>query len=538
MADSLKDQMVAGFKVTSIATLASRVLGMLRDMATGALFGLTAGGVLDALVVAFRIPNLFRRLFGEGALSACYLPVLSRELERDRDAAWQLATATFAALSIVLLAAVLLGEAMIALLYRSYGDVAGLRLLLGLSATLLPYTIVICIAGQLASTLYAFMHFTIPALAPVVLNVVWIVAVLWIAPAISDDKPTQAYVLAICILAAGVLQMSMHLPPLWRRGYRFQLNWRQSRKSLTTIAAGLVPTLFGLAVTQLNTLVDSMLAWGLARTPHSGAIITWLPGTIAYPVEQGAAAAVYYGERMYQFPLGVLGATVATVVFPLLAQHAARGDQQRLADDLTLGLRLVAFLAIPASAGLILLAQPIALLLFQRGEFTVNDAQRSGTMIAWYASGVWAYCALPLLVRGFYCIDDHRSPVRLGLAAVGVNLLMNLTLIWSLGEIALALSTAVAAAVQVAGLILLFARRAGTLGATALWRTHRQTFAATLLMSLACYALMQQFPSGETSSSRLLAVVIPSLASIGVYLVVAKILGSDELRLLLRRKRA
>ena len=538
MPDSLKDQMVSGLKVTSLATLASRVLGMLRDIATGALFGLTAGGVLDALVVAFRIPNLFRRLFGEGALAACYLPELGRELQRDRNAAWQLATATFAALSVVLLAGVLIGEALLAFAFYAKGDTPELRLLIGLSATLLPYTIFICIAGQLAATLNALIHFTVPALAPVVLNVVWIAAVLWIAPALSDNKPTQAYILAASVLVAGVVQMAMHLPPLWKRGYRFQWNWRASRASLLVIASGLIPTTFGLAVTQVNTFVDSLLAWGLASSTSSTATISWLPGSIAYPMSQGAASAVYYGERMYQFPLGILGATVATVVFPLLTQHAARGDHKQLAADLTLGLRLVAFLAIPASVGLMLLAQPISILLFQRGEFTVADAERTGQMIAWYGIGVWAYCALPLLVRGFFSVGDHKSPVRWGVAAVVLNAVLNVVLIWPLGEIALAIATAVAAAVQVFGLVWVFTGRAGALDGSALWRTHRLTFIATLLMAMACYATMRWFPVGTTFSSRLAAVMYPALASLATYLLSAKFFGSEELKLLQSRKRS
>ena len=220
-----------------------------------------------------------------------------------------------------------------------------------------------------------------------------------IAPHFAPDKQAQAYALAGAILIAGVLQFVVQLPILRRRGFRFDFNWSASRHSLGKIVIAMGPMLLGLAVTQINTLLDSLIAWGLAAAPEGPEQIAWLGGAVRYPMEQGAAAAIYFGERLYQFPLGILGLAVATAIFPLLSRHAARGDRRRLGADLTLGLRLVVFLGVPAGMGLILLAEPLARLLFERGQFTAHDTERAARMITCYAGGVWAYCALPVIVR-------------------------------------------------------------------------------------------------------------------------------------------
>lgn len=350
-----RSQLFAGFRVTSFGTLASRVLGMVRDMATAALLGLSGDGVMDAFVVAFRIPNLFRRLFGEGALAASYLPVLSAKLEHDRRAAWQLASVTLVWLAVILAAVVLVAEAVCAGVWLLYGDAPGMNLLVGLSAVMLPYLFFICLAAQVSGTLHALAHFSAPALAPTLLNICWLAAIWLIAPQWTDDKHLQAYVLAVAVLVAGVLQLAVQLPVLHRLGFRFDYNWQASREAVGEIVRSMGPMVIGLAVTQINSFFDSLLAWGLSAPADGSAKIAWLGGAIDYPLQQGAVAAIYYGERLYQFPLGLLGMAVATVIFPALSRHAARGQFDRLAEDLTVGVRLVLFLAVPASAGLVLI---------------------------------------------------------------------------------------------------------------------------------------------------------------------------------------
>ncbi len=521
----------AGLRITSLGTLASRLLGMVRDVATAALFGLAGGGVMDAFVVAFRIPNLFRRLFGEGALAASYLPVVAAELERDRRAAWRLASVTLTWLTVVLVALLLLAEGIFAAIYLA-SDAPQTRLLAGLAATMMPYMVLICLTAQLAATLHALSHFTMPAVAPIMLNVCWLLGI-WLVAPWFESKAAQAYVVAVSVLVSGLLQLGLQLPPLRRAGFRFHYDFAGSRAALGRIVRALLPMMFGLAVVQLNTLVDVLIAWGFSASPTSGSTIDWLGG-VPYPLAQGAAAAVYYGERLYQFPLGMLGIAVATVIFPLLSRHAARGDFARLGADLTLGLRLVAFVALPASLGLILLARPLAALLFQHGEFTAEDAARTADMIAGYGAGVWAYCALPVLVRGYYAVGEQRLPVKLGAAMVGFNLVSSLLLIWPLGEFGLALTTSLSAAIQVVLLALFFSRQSSPIGWSAIGRTLLRATLATLVMSAVCVGTLLLLPETEGLVGRLAAVVAPLVTSVLAYFAVAGLLGAEELPLLLR----
>lgn len=527
-------EFASGLRVTSFGTLASRVLGMVRDMATAALLGLGGDGIMDAFVVAFRIPNFFRRLFGEGALTASYLPVLSAKLEEDRRAAWQLASVVLVWLAVVLAAIVVLAEGTCLVLWLT-ADEPRMRLLVGLSAVMLPYLFFICLAAQVAGTLNALAHFSTPALAPTLLNICWLVAIWFVAPRFASDKETQAYMLAASVLVAGVLQLASQLPMLWSLGFRFDYNWAASRAAVWQVVSALVPMVLGLAVTQINTLFDSLLAWGLARPAESHKPIAWLGGAWQYPLEQGAAAAIYYGERLYQFPLGLLGMTVATVIFPALARHAARGQRDLLAEDLTLGLRLVLFLGVPAGAGLMLISDPLARLLFEHGEFSSADASRVARMIACYGAGVWAYCAAPVMVRGYYALGDQRTPLKAGAISMVANLVLNLVLVWPMAEAGLALATALAAMLQMVLLAIWFARRFGDLGWRPLARTAAITLAASGAMLICGYAALRLAPAGTQFNSQLARVAAPLMLGGAAFIAVSWLLSAPELGFLLGR---
>jgi len=537
MSQPRRHPLIAGARVTSLGTLASRVLGMVRDMATAALLGLAGKGVMDAFVIAYRIPNLFRRLFGEGALTASYLPVVSAQLEKDRKSAWQLASVTFTWLTVVLAGLVVLGEVLFGLAWLVWGEEPGVGLLVGLAAVMLPYLLLICLAAQVTATLHALSHFTVPALAPVALNVCWLAAA-WLAASYCDQQIQQAYVLAGGVLVAGVLQLGVQLPILRRMGFRFDYNWSASRAGLGQVGRALAPMLVGLAVTQINTFLDSLVAWGLAAPvgPDGPPPIPWLGGLVRYPLEQGAAAAIYYGERLYQFPLGVLGMAVAAAIFPLLSRHAARGDRAKLGADLTLGLRLVLCLGVPASAGLVILAHPLAKLLFEHGQFTPGDTLRAARMIACYGAGVWAFCALPVVIRGFYAVGDCGTPAKIAAWVVGLDLVLNLTLIWTpLQEAGLAVATSVSAGVQMVALMLIFSRRRAPLGWTALAATALRTLLCTLLMAVAACAtlhLLGRFTPTEGLTGELARVLLPLLLSMAVYLASYSLFRGREVAIL------
>jgi len=518
-----------------LGTLASRVLGMVRDMATASLLGLSGNGVMDAFVIAFRIPNLFRRLFGEGALAASYLPVLSARLQRSRTEAWQLTSVTLVWLAAVLAAVVLLAEGACAATWYWYGDVPGMTLLVGLTAVMLPYLFFICLAAQVSGTLHALAHFSTPALAPTLLNICWLVAICLVAPRFTADKETQAYILAASVLVAGVLQLAAQVVMLRRLGFRFDYHWAASREALLQIVASLGPMVLGLAVTQINGFFDSLMAWFLAAPADGPAPIAWLGGGVTYPLRQGAVAAIYYGERLYQLPVGLLGVAVATVIFPLLSRHAARGRHDQLGGDLSLGLRLVLFLGIPAGAGLVLLSHPLSTLMFEHGEFTAADASRVAGMIACYGLGVWAFCALPVIVRGFYALGDQRTPLRVGAKAMSANVALNLLLVWPMAEAGLALATSLAAVLQTTLLMVEFSRRWGNLRGGEIGRTAASTLLATACMLIGGWLTLACLPSEPGTLVVALRVGLTMTVGSAIFFAVSHKLRIRELDLLLGR---
>jgi len=530
MASEKRHPLLTDTMVTSAGTLTSRVLGFVRDMATAALFGLSTGGVLDALVVAFRIPNLFRALFGEGAMTASFLPVFTEALERNRENAWQILRETLRWLVSVLIVITLAGEAVLGVWVWLVHDDPHVRLLAGLTAVFLPYLIVVCVTAVASAALQALGRFAAPAFSPALLNICWILGAVLIAPTITNRESGQAYVLALCVVIGGLLPWWVQLSSLRREGFRiFSHNGSTNNSSLKQIQRAMIPTTFALAVTQLNTLSDSIVAWVLAVPSEGPQKIAWL-GNLRYPMKQGAAATIYFGERLYQFPLGLIGIAVATVVFPLLSKHVARGNRDELAADLTLGLRLVLWSAVPSAVGLVVLAEPITRLLFEHGQFTAADTVRTSHMIAAYGAGIWAYCALPVLVRGFYAVGDRVTPLRVAVSAVGVNLLLDFSLIWPFAEIGLAVATVVSAIVQIVALALLFSARHERLHWRLIGTTLVQAIIAAAVMAGTVILLLSRIPVQSGLVNSLLRVLMPSAAGGAVYVAMAAILGRWQRR--------
>lgn len=533
---------IAGATITSLGTLGSRVLGMVRDMATAALLGLAGSGVMDAFVVAFRVPNLFRRLLGEGALAAGYVPGLAAALERDRTEAWRLASGIMLWIGAISGAAVLVAELGYAILGLTCQHSPETTLALGLGAVLMPYVLLASLAALMAASLQCLAEFALPAVTPMLLNVCWLVAAWWVAPYFVA-KESQAYVLAVSVLVAGALQVAVQWGRLRKHGFRLARALAPGDPAasarLRRLLVRLGPMGFGMAVTQINALLASLLAWVL--TAPVGAVGTaQLPSAVASqppgapsraqpqavpdpglpwrPLERGATAALYYAERVYEFPLGLIGVAAGTAIFPLLSRHAARGQHKEFAAALTQGLQGVVFLGVPASAGLILLAEPLARLLFQRGEFSAEDALRTARVIRLSATGVWAYCAVPVLVRAYYALGEVRIPVRTGVLAVLWNLAVSAVLVGHLAEGALALAGATAAMFQT---VLLGSRLLHTqvpLEVRGLAATTARAVGAAAAMFLAGRVLLIWLNPAEDTFGRLIAVMVPLAVCLAVYL--------------------
>ncbi len=519
-------------RTVSLCTLFSRVLGLLRDLGLAAYFG--NGPLLDAFTVAFRLPNMGRMLLGEGALSTAFLPAFVAEhSQQGADAARRLSSAVFLATAGILFGCVVVAEITLWLLGALMDLSPEAVLLRNLSALLLPYVILICLAAQQCATLNALGQFVWPALVPVVLNAIWLAAMATYVR-IWDEPEPRLYVMCATVMAAGCFQLGLPVFVLWRINFGWDRRWREAWPAVRRLLRQMTPVVAGLSITQLNTLMDSLVAWEFARPEDGAEFLPWWDG-VRYPLSAGTASALYFGQRLYQFPLGVFGVALGTVLFPLLAKHAQEKEWKRLSDDLTLGIRLVLAIGIPASVGLMLLAYPFTESFFQYGRFDAEDTRQTAGVIAGYGAGVWAYCGLLILQRGFYAVGDRTTPLRVGLAAVVLNVLLNLTLIWPLGSIGLALSTTFVAAFQCLVTAWLIQARVGRLDWNHAGRTLFRTTVATGFMAMGCLATTEMLGHLPINLGRAGRLGLPLLSGAAVYLLVARMIRLDEPWMLLRR---
>lgn len=506
---------VRSARVVSFLTLVSRITGFARDIVFGYFFGATA--LASAFTVALAVPNLFRRLFGEGALSAALIPVLSRRLhESDRAGAARLAGRVFAWLLLSLAGLVVAAELIVLVLRAVPWEAERAGLMLALTGLLLPYAVLICLTAVMGGVLNVLGRFAAPAAAPILQNLVMLSAMFGAAWIIPHAEVRQIWILAWAVLVAGALQLGMLAGTLRAAGLRPE--WRLARddEGVGEVAAAMLPMMVGLAAIQINTLGDTIVA--LACVPHDG-----------------APAVLYYAQRLYLFPLGVFGLALATAVFPTLSAHAATGDRAALKGAVVKSLRVSFYVGIAATLGLIVTARPLVRAFFERGEFTADDTTRvTGALVA-YAVGVWAYGLNHILVRGFYAMGDRRTPMRAALAMVGINLGLNLTLVWRWEEAGLGAATAIAGIIQFFWLGRGLSRRLGTLPWRELGSSVLRALLGALAMAAAVLGANALLGGSDEATGPILRVLILVACGGAAYTIATAILGSRELRELTRR---
>jgi putative peptidoglycan lipid II flippase len=509
-------------RTVTLLTLVSRLTGLARDAALSRAFG--AGGVADAFFFAFMIPNLFRRLFGEGALSAAFLPAFARLDQSDPENARRLATLVVGGTTAVLSAIVLIGEAALLAVDR-FGP--GTSLAWRLAMIMLPYTPLVCLVAVAGAMLQVRGRFGPTAAAPVILNGCILAATiggaLLFAPD-GDGPATGAHVsvVAASVLVAGVVQVAWTLAALGRGAWGTR-DLGAARDAARGVGAQVLPMIVGLGAFQLNTFLDGVIA---SYPAIAGPTILGRP----YPLDIGAMAAISYATRLYQFPLGVFGIAVATAIFPALARMT--DDAAGFAETLRRGLRIVVFIGLPASAGLILVREPLAAAILQGGDFTSDDSRRVGFVLLGYAPGVWAYSMMHVLTRALYARGDARSPVRVALAVLGLNLALNCTLIWTpLREAGLAWSTATCAIVQAVALTAILRRRIGPFLTRAVAASWARTIVATAIMIAVVLVAARLLPAdGATWSRSALVLAVLTAAGAGAYGAAALVMRMPELR--------
>ncbi len=442
----------------------SRLLGAARDVLMAALFG--TGPVMSAFAVAFTIPNLFRRLFGEGALSSSLVPVFMRIREQEGDGpAWTLANRILTFAFVLLSGLCVAGMAGLAVALARLDPVGYPAQIARLTFWLLPYMVFICLAALAMGLLNSFHRFALPAAAPWILNLCWIAAAALVAPALGGGPERQIYAVVGGILIAGLLQFGIQVPALLRLGWRPRPDVRWRDPAARRVLGLALPAAVGLGVTQINVLIDRLLA-------------AW--------IGPWAAAALYFSERLVYLPLGLFATALSIVLLPAYAGRAARRERDRIPADLAHALTGLLFVMIPAAAGLLVLARPIVSTIFEWRAFDGASTEATAIALAFFAPGLVVFSLPKVLVPVFYALEDTRTPVRIGLASVGLNLVLNLVFVLTfprpLKHAGLVLGTVLAEAAQGAALAVAAHRRLGSPGWARIVVSVLRTSAATLAM--------------------------------------------------------
>jgi putative peptidoglycan lipid II flippase len=423
---SEKRKMTRAAGVVGFWTFLSRVLGFVRDVIIALFMG--AGLGADAFFVAFRIPNLLRRLFAEGALSAAFIPTFVETLEKEGKAeAARLACIAFTFASILLAVVTVIGITCSPWIVRVFApgffDIPEkFSLTVHLNQIMFPYIFFISLVALAAGVLNSMGHFAAPAAAPVVLNLCMISSVALLSYA-SGMEPYFA--LAWGVLLAGVLQLALQIPFLIRVGVRLRPNFDFGHPAMRRIGVLFIPAAFAGAVYQINVMIGTILASLLP------------PGSVSW---------LYYADRLVELPLGVFAITLGVAVLPSMSRQAGNGDMDALKQSVSFALRLIAFFTIPASVGLIILRVPIVAVLFQRGLFTEADTQQTAYALLLYTVGLWAFSGLKVITQAFFSLKDTKTPLYVAIGAVLVNLVVGIILMGPLKHGGLALATAIAAA--------------------------------------------------------------------------------------------
>jgi putative peptidoglycan lipid II flippase len=500
-------QLARSAGVIGAATMTSRVLGLIRDQVLAFLFG--AGDHMDAYNIAFRIPNLVRDLFAEGAMSAAFVPTFTRTLTNEgRERAWRLGSlvvnALLLATGLIVAAGMVFAEPITTAFAGAYAEVPGkLELTTSLTRIMFPFLALVAVATALMGMLNSLHRFFVPAISPAMFNVGSIVCTIGLAPVMPLVGLPVIVAPAIGVLVGGLLQMAVQWPSLHREGYRYQpvLDFRDEGLRHVLVLMG--PGVVGLAAVQINLLVNSILATG--------------EGT-------SAVSALNYAFRLMYLPIGIFGVSIATAVVPTLSRHAAKDNAAGMRETVSSGLRMMLMLNVPATVGLVVLATPIVSLIFEHGAFTPAHTAATAAALTFYAPGLVGYSAVKIAVPSFYSLRDSRTPVVVSAVTVVLNVVLNITLVRVIGFTGLALGTAVSAIFNASTLLWRLRSRLGGVDEGRVMGSFARIGAASLVMGAAAWAtdaaVAAWLPSRSTAvmglrvgSSIAVAVIVLDLAA-------------------------
>jgi putative peptidoglycan lipid II flippase len=513
MSEQVKVAKAAG--IVGTATLASRIMGYIRDMVMSWAFG--TGLAADAFYVAYRIPNLLRELLAEGSMSAAFIPVFTETLTKEsRGSAHHLANVVFARLLVILV--VLSGLGIIfapyvvnvvawGWAYKAEHDKYILGVLL--TRTMFPYLLFIGLAALAMGMLNSLRQFLTPALSPVMLNIMVISAVL-----ISTHFMSEPILgVAVGVVLGGICQFLIQVPALQRQGMMIRPQFKPTHPGVRKIGMLAVPVFVSSSVSQINNFIGTIFASFLAT------------GSITY---------LFYGMRFIHFPLGIFGVAIATAVLPTMSEQAARRETMEFRETLSLGLRLVFFIMFPAMAGLIMLRVPIVRLLLEHGRFDRLSTQGVAEAMLFYAMGLWAFAGVRLVSQAFYALQDTKTPVKIAVIALLTNILLSAIFItWTkLEHGGLALANSLAAALNIGLLTVQLRKKIGRMDGQRILRSLLKIIPASVAMGVIGWWVSMQ-PEWELSGHTLYKteLLVGGLTvSVMFYIGVMVLLRSEELK--------
>jgi putative peptidoglycan lipid II flippase len=498
----------------SVATLISRILGYVKDMILARYFGAT--GTADTFFVAFRIPNLLRELFAEGAMSSACIPVLTEyQTKHGRDETKRLVRIIFTfiltGVGLICCAGILFAPGIVKIIAPGFASMPEkFSLTVTLTRIMFPFLLFISLAALVMGALNTRRIFFIPALAPATLNITIIILVLLFAT--RFEQPI--YAVAFGVALGGLAQFAFQLPSFFQSGYSFSPDFDFKERGLRKMAILMVPATMGMAVAQVNIFVSTILA-------------SYLPeGSITY---------LYYSMRLIQFPIGIFGVAMGMAVLPALSEHAVRGDFGKLREDFSYALRVLFFITVPAMAGLIALREPIVHILFQRGQFDYAATVETAEALLYYSLGIWSIVGVRIVTAGFYSMQDTKTPVKIAAVAVAANIIFSVILMQPLKHSGLALANTLASGLNFFLLFILLRKRLVTIDGRRILSSFGKSVIASAMMGTAAWFFLQGTPwhtHGDTLQKALyLSGVI--ISCIVFYLGIIFLLKSEELNSLI-----
>lgn len=497
-----------------LATMASRILGVVREAVLAAYFG--AGLQMDAYNVAFRVPNLVRDLFAEGALTAAFIPTFTRRLTGEgREAAWRLGNLVINALLLVTVVVVVGGIVFAGPITRTlapeFAQVPGkLELTTDLTRAMWPFLTTVAVAVAMMGMLNSLHRFFVPALSPVMFNIATIVSTIALVPVMPRLGLPAIAAVAFGTIAGGIGQVAIQWPVLRAEGFRYRPVFNLRDHDLRTILRLMGPGTLGLAAVQINVAVNTYLATGQ---------------------QEGAVSWLSYAFRLIYLPIGLFGVSIATAALPDIARQAHANDTAGIRRTVSGAVRMMLMLTVPATVGLVVLASPIVSLLLERNRFTPADTAATATALMFYAPGLLGYSAVKIASPTFYALGNSRLPVVISVMSVGVNLALNLALVRVMGFAGLALGTTIAALFNAVALLWALDRRIGGLERVRMTTAFLKITAASIAMGSAAILVSRWSETllpGSSTAIRAVRVFASIGAGVATLAVAARLLRMAE----------